>query len=534
MNARTFLTILACFLIVLVWQKTFVEPPSNQSGILTQRQPQPPHQQQNVVGKIITQTPQTESKLSLNKIEAPAVETKIIPVKTGTVQFNNQNRLVTAWELKGYRQGKNVDSPYVDISRVTQHSIQGELAFDDNEFVYLNEIFGTFLQGSNTNHWVYEDEKIRIVREAVNTQGNAFIDFNIRAEFKSVKPKYAFLSLTLHAPKEDPEAQDRQILYWTNKEINRELIEKASHLSEISTPVKWIGISSRYFVLSLVSRGEPEPRGLVQPLGEKKTRISLVYPIIGDSIIIPVRFFFGPKELNILKEVEPTLDHTVDFGWFTVIAYPLLKLMKLFYSLIHNYGIAIILLTLVVNILTYPLTYKSMKSMKEMAKIQPQIQKVREKYKDDREAMNREMLILMKSHGYNPMAGCLPILVQMPVFIALYRVLYSAIELYQAPFMYWIQDLSARDPYYVTPIVLTAVMFIQQKLTPTTATDPTQAKILQFMPVFFGVLMLLLPSGLTIYMLTNAIASSIRQVILNKKLDIQHGTSVVVTPTRAR
>jgi len=154
-----------------------------------------------------------------------------------------------------------------------------------------------------------------------------------------------------------------------------------------------------------------------------------------------------------------------------------------------------------------------------MARLQPQLQKIREKYKDDKEALNREMMALMKTHGYNPMAGCLPMVIQMPIFFALYRVLYSSIDLYHAPFALYIHDLSARDPFYAMPILLSLTMFVQQKLTPNTAADPTQQKMMQFMPLMFGAFMLSLPSGLTLYMLTNAIASIIQQLILNKKFD---------------
>jgi YidC/Oxa1 family membrane protein insertase len=166
--------------------------------------------------------------------------------------------------------------------------------------------------------------------------------------------------------------------------------------------------------------------------------------------------------------------------------------------------------------------------MKEMARIQPQLARLREKYKDDREALNREMLTLMRSHGYNPMAGCLPILIQMPIFFALYRVLYSSMELYQAPFAFWIKDLSLHDPFYVTPVLLSLSMFLQQKLTPNTATDPAQQKMLQFMPLIFGAFMLALPSGLTIYMLVNALVSIVQQSFLNKKF----GINAVAAPAR--
>lgn len=221
-----------------------------------------------------------------------------------------------------------------------------------------------------------------------------------------------------------------------------------------------------------------------------------------------------------MKTVHSSLDHAVDFGWLTPLAYGILHFMKWLFSFLGNYGVAIIVLTVVLKILLYPLTYKSMKSMKKMSVIQPQIQKLRERYKDDKEALNREMLQLMKTQGYNPVAGCLPMLVQMPIFFALYQVLYSSFELYQSPFALWIQDLSKQDPWYVTPVILTGVMFLQQRLTPTTTTDPAQQKMIQWMPVIFGVFMLGLPAGLTIYMLTNAVVSIIQQLMLNKKLGI--------------
>jgi len=249
-------------------------------------------------------------------------------------------------------------------------------------------------------------------------------------------------------------------------------------------------------------------------------KISLVYPVTGNSLRIPMKAYFGPKEMNSLHAVEPSLDLTIDFGWFTIFAYPILKVMKWIFSIsfIQNWGIAIVLLTLFIKIITFPLTYKSMKSMKNIAKLQPQMNALKDKHKDDKEALNREMITFMKTQGYNPVAGCLPMIIQMPVFFALYRVLYSSIELYQAPFFGWIHDLSVKDPFYITPVLLTGLMWFQQKITPTTTTDPAQAKMLQYMPLFFGLMMLNLPAGLTIYMLVNAAASIVQQRYLNKKL----------------
>jgi YidC/Oxa1 family membrane protein insertase len=199
----------------------------------------------------------------------------------------------------------------------------------------------------------------------------------------------------------------------------------------------------------------------------------------------------------------------------------------------ENYGVAIILLTLMVRLLTYPLNYKASKSMKEMSKLQPQIKKLQEKYGNDREGLNREMMLLMRGGGYNPLAGCLPILAQMPVFIALYNVLARSVELYQAPFVLWIHDLSSKDSFYVLPILVTVTWYLQQRLTPTSAAmDPTQKKILQFMPVVFGVMMVTQASGLSLYFFINAASGIVQQIILNKQLGLTPDANAVTGVTK--
>ena len=202
-------------------------------------------------------------------------------------------------------------------------------------------------------------------------------------------------------------------------------------------------------------------------------------------------------------------------------AYPILWLLKFIYKFVHNYGVAIIILTLFIKVLTFPLTLKSIKGMRKMAEFQPKMKALQEKYKNDKESLNREMLTMMKTSGYNPMAGCFPMLIQMPVFFALYSVLDTAVELYKAPFAFWLHDLSEKDPYFITPVLMTAVMFFQQKLTPPSpGMDPAQQKVMQWMPVMFGAFMITTPSGLCIYMFVNALASAVQQLYLNKKLGV--------------
>jgi len=193
----------------------------------------------------------------------------------------------------------------------------------------------------------------------------------------------------------------------------------------------------------------------------------------------------------------------------------MLWLLKFFYNLIHNYGVAIILLTIVIKLILYPLTHKSFKSMKEMQKIQPKITALREKYKDNKEMLNKEIMTLYRTQKVNPLGGCLPMLLQIPVFFALYKVLLDSIELRHAPFIFWIQDLSAKDPYYITPILMGASMFIQQKMTPQVG-DPTQAKLMLMLPIVFTFMFLNFPSGLVIYWLVNNLLSIAQQFYINK------------------
>jgi YidC/Oxa1 family membrane protein insertase len=208
------------------------------------------------------------------------------------------------------------------------------------------------------------------------------------------------------------------------------------------------------------------------------------------------------------------LDEALNYGWFTFLAKPLVSGLKFFYSYAGNYGVAIIILTILVKLLFWPLSQKSYKSMEQMKKLQPMVQKIKEKYGDDRQRMNQEVMELYKTYKVNPAGGCLPMLLQIPVFLGLYQGLLNAIELRHAPFIahlpftdiVWLADLSAKDPFYITPVVMGATMLLQQRLTPAPA-DPTQAKIMMFMPVVFTFMFLNFPAGLVVYWLVNNVLS---------------------------
>jgi len=240
--------------------------------------------------------------------------------------------------------------------------------------------------------------------------------------------------------------------------------------------------------------------------------------------------YFGPKRLSTLKKADHQLEKIVNFGWWDFIAKPTLRLLNFLNRYVHNYGIAIILVTIIIKLLFWPIAQKGMKSMKTMQKLQPKMAKLREKYKDDKERLNQEMMQLYKTYKVNPVGGCLPMVLQIPVFFALYKVLLQTIELRHAPFMLWINDLSAPDrlhigvniPYLggipVLTLLMGASMFLQQKMTPSTG-DPTQAKIMMFLPVVFTFMFLNFASGLVLYWFVNNLLSIAQQYAINRQME---------------
>ncbi len=244
--------------------------------------------------------------------------------------------------------------------------------------------------------------------------------------------------------------------------------------------------------------------------------------------------FLGPKEISVLDKVRPGMDKVIDYGWFAVVAKPLLSVLKWIQTFVVNWGVAIIVITFLIKIVLFPLTYKQLLSMKKMSVLQPRVETLRAKWstklKSDPQArvkMNEEMMNLYKTEGVNPAGGCLPLLLQMPILIAFYQMLAHAIELRHAPFALWIQDLSAKDPYYVTPILMTATMWIQQQMTPSTG-DATQRKVMAAMPLVFGFMFKDMPSGLVLYWLVQNVLTIAQQLLLNRYTDLGP-----VTPKKA-
>ncbi|MEE3215411.1 MAG: membrane protein insertase YidC, partial [Pseudomonadota bacterium] len=284
----------------------------------------------------------------------------------------------------------------------------------------------------------------------------------------------------------------------------------------------WVAIIQHYFTSAWVppqqqdnlfyAATDSQDRNVAAFAGQSQT----LEP--GAEASLGATLYMGPKVQERLEAVAPNLELTVDFGWLWFIANPLFWLLDHIHSLIGNWGWSIVILTIMVKAALWPLSAKAYKSMARMRKLGPEMQRLKERFGDDRQKMSQEMMKFYQKEKINPLGGCLPILIQMPVFIALYWMLLESVELRHAPFMLWIQDLSVKDPYFVLPILMGASMFVQQLLNPTPP-DPMQAKIMKMLPIVFTFFFLWFPAGLVIYWVCNNCISIVQQYVITRKIE---------------
>lgn len=304
----------------------------------------------------------------------------------------------------------------------------------------------------------------------------------------------------------------------TSKEDKRVLFSKGKKETLDLSQVKFLGLGGRYFGHAFFNESDFLP--FLEFRGDEKfwrSQIIFKTPHAGSQgLSLRFQTFFGPKSTDILKTVDPQMVSWVDFGFLSGLAKITLAFLKFAFLLTKNWGLSIILLTVFVRVLLFPLNLSAYRSMRVMKKIQPEIQALRKKYKKDMKTMNEQVLVLMKKNKARPLGGCLPMLLQFPIFFALYRVLGESFELYQAPFFGWIQDLSLKDPFYVVPVLMGISMYFQQKITPTNM-DPAQEKILKILPFIFTLLMINLPSGLNLYILVSTLFGLVQQYYFTKK-----------------
>ena len=289
--------------------------------------------------------------------------------------------------------------------------------------------------------------------------------------------------------------------------------DKAKHATKADNG--WVAMVQHYFFSAFIPQAGVEREFYARKVGDLYSA-GVILPVSEGKISVPL--YAGPQEQDKIKQIAPGLELVVDYGWLTVIAAPLFWILEVLHKLTGNWGWAIILLTVGIKAIFFPLSAASYKSMAKMKVVAPKLQKLKELYGDDRARLNQEMMEMYKKEKINPLGGCLPILIQIPVFIALYWALLGAVEMRNAPWILWIADLSSKDPYYVLPLIMGATMLLQTKLNPAPA-DPVQAKVMMLMPVIFTGMFLFFPSGLVLYWCVNNILSIAQQWQINRMIE---------------
>lgn len=314
--------------------------------------------------------------------------------------------------------------------------------------------------------------------------------------------------------------------YSYRNESHEDLAENPLELTQQGG---WVAMIQHYFIGAVIPPPDTKARFFGQPKDVPNASGGFATGFIGAQQSVAAgsqadfesTLFVGPKLQDQLESVAPGLGLTVDYGWLTVLAKPIFWVLEQLHSLVGNWGVAIILLTFLIKLCFYKLSETQYRAMARMRKFAPRMQQLKEQYGDDRQKLQSKMMELYKKEGFNPLAGCWPMLVQMPVFISLYWVLRESVELRHAPFMLWIQDLSAPDPYYILPVVFGVTMFLQQKLTANVTMDPMQQRIMQIMPVGLAVFFAFFPAGLVLYWCTNNLLSIGQQWYIYRKLDAE-------------
>ncbi len=557
MEKRAILAFILSFLVFIIWAKFFmpktVTPVDNKNVI---------EEQIEKKSKPVENTkvqPSAEQDTARNAEEAAentsSIKEKEITVETPlySATFSNRGPALTGFKLKKYRETVDPNSPPVELF-TAQKYIKNYISFyfnnpdlkNSDRLIFSTEKDSIVLKPDQKKEdlsFVYvAPDGIRIEQVFSFSPEKYDIGVDIKITNKSGEPiKGNIESVINDLP---PQGKSRYYSFTgAAVYLNNKMKEyKASKLEGKNKPdltgnIDWFAYESDYFITAVAPEETKETRftGLLQPSGVVTANLFSAPVELPPSYEASKKYsmFVGPRDTRIIKKFGHNLYAAMDYGFFDIVAKPLHAALVFFNGFVHNYGVSIILLTILIKIIFWPLTHKSQKSMKQMQKLQPLMKKLREKYKDNREMMNKELMGLYRTYKVNPMSGCLPMVIQIPVFFALYRVLENSIELRHAPFFLWINDLSAPDRLFTLPswvpwihppgipvltLLMGVSMFIQQKMQPMMG-DPSQAKMMMFMPVLFTVMFINFPSGLSLYWLTQNILSIGQQYYINKKSD---------------
>jgi YidC/Oxa1 family membrane protein insertase len=539
MDKRTILAIVLSVAVILIYQMFFMKP--------TVKEPAPLQETAQTEKKDVPASappptaPSAPTQIKAGKgivPPAPVVAERFITVDTPlySAQFTTKGGALHSFKLKGYRQKLVASSEPIEMVDVAPGmprpltvSFPGSSLDPPDEGMYESETKSLALTDTKEPQrlvlWHTVANVMKIEKIFTFYPDRYAIDLEVRTFNFNAVPLSQNVSINWNQyadPKEETDSWSHKgPVAFVAKDIERIDVKKIEGGKLLGPNVTWGGFESKYFIAAVIPQNPTLTSLAVAKDGRDMVSVSLQGPKIlvpggqADSFIYTL--FIGPKDYSILKVQNVHLENAIDFGsWLKWLAMPLLILLKWLYQYVHNYGIAIIILTILIKLIFWPLGNKSYESMKKMQKLQPKMKELQEKYKGDRQKLSQETMALYRTHKINPMSGCLPMLIQIPVFFGLYKTLLYAIELRHSPFFWWIQDLSEKDPYYITPIIMGGTMWLQQKMTPVGG-DPMQQKVMLWMPVIFTFLFLSFPSGLVIYWLFNNIISIGQQYYINKR-----------------
>jgi YidC/Oxa1 family membrane protein insertase len=448
--------------------------------------------------------------------------------------FTTQGARLKSFKLKNYRSSVDEKSPPFEMVQTAPGvplplgvRWQAPSPFEDNELVYSVQGSDLKLSGEAKAPLVFlgQTPSGAVITKSFAFSGSAY-PIQLEVSVKATDGKAPIPELLLTDKKDHsvptPDAPFEGFIALVDNKIRREPLDEAAKGLEFSGDVSWAGFGYTYFFFAAL----PE-NGAQHKVALGQNGPALIGAIAGRAASDRYTLFFGPKELDILKSLGRGFERSIDFGYFGFISIPFLYALHFFHRFTGSYGLDIIVLTVLIKILLAPLTHKSFVSMKQMQKLQPQMERLKEKYGDDKEKLNKEIMEMYRRNGVNPLGGCLPMVMQFPVFIGLYNALSTPIELRHAPFL-WIKDLSRPDweslPFTfgdwhlgipVLTILMGASMFVQQWMTPS-AGDPNQRKMMMLMPVMFTFMFVSFPAGLTVYWLINNLLSIGQQYWINR------------------
>lgn len=540
MNSRTWVAVILCCLVWFVYMRWYAPVPPTE---LNQQNPTA-QTSATEAGKPVAPTAQSAGASA--PVNAGAVSNTLLPIgfipgedikkttKDLEISFSKAGGKISRLHTLTHRSSMELGAPAMPI--LTPEDSPWELAttFTENELKKLDAQPYTVQEKGNSIVFTQTvPGAISIYKEYTVSDGHYIPWKLVIKNLSSARKDWGYLYIPLGQVNPeflgDVPVKAWEAVSYQDDTVTRHTVDKLGAVEWKQGKTGWLGFGNRYFSTAVLPSGAINPDiGFVKD--SSWTGGVLRFPLVfgnQSELSFDFKVFAGPKDYDVLRTEE--LGGLIDYGFFSFFAFPLLELLRFFYRFVHNYGLAIILLTLLVRILFYPLSLKGYRSMKAMQKLQPQIAALKEKYKDDTQRFGQEQMALFKTHKVNPAGGCLPMLVQLPVFIALYAVLNSSVELFHAPFYFWIKDLSAKDPFYVFPVLMGISMFVQQKMTPTPGMDPTQQKIMLLMPIIFSFIMLNLPSGLTIYIFLSTLLGILQQVSMNRDSDKASGVPVVTT-----